>query len=59
MEKPAFEFSIYVLNGDGILRIGDEKYKIEAKNYYNMSPKNTIYIENNENELLEILYLSA
>jgi len=43
LEEPAFGFSIYLLNGDGILRIGDEKYKIEAKNYYNMSPKNTVY----------------
>ena len=31
LEEPAFEFSIYVLNGNGILRIGDEKFNIEAK----------------------------
>jgi len=59
LEEPAFEFSIYVLNGSGILRIGNEKFNIEAKNYYNINPKDTVYIENNEDELLEILYLSA
>jgi len=59
LEEPAFEFSIYVLNGNGILRIGDEKFNIEAKNYYNIKPKYTIFIENNSDEYLEILYLSA
>jgi hypothetical protein len=59
LEEPAFEFSIYVLNGNGILRIGEEKFNIEAKNYYNIKPKDNVYIENNVEEYLEILYLSA
>jgi hypothetical protein len=56
--EPAFEFSIYVLSGKGIIIIDEEEYRIEAKNYYNMKPKNTIYIKNKDEELLEILYLS-
>jgi len=59
LEEPAFEFSIYVLNGNGILRIGDEKFNIEAKNYYNIKPKGTVFIENNSDEYLELIYLSA
>jgi len=58
LEEPAFEFSIYVINGKGIIKTGDEKYKIETKNYYNMNPKDTVYIKNEDEELLEILYLS-
>jgi mannose-6-phosphate isomerase-like protein (cupin superfamily) len=48
-----------VLNGNGIIRIGNEKFNIEAKNYYNIKPKDNVYIENNGNEILEIIYLSA
>ena len=59
LEEPAFEFSIYVINGNGILRIGVENFNIEAKNYYNIKPKDTVFIENNSDEYLEILYLSA
>jgi len=44
---------------DGILRISNEKFNIEAKNYYNITPKDTVYIENNVDECLEIIYLSA
>jgi hypothetical protein len=58
LTEPAFEFSIYVLNGKGIIIIDEEEYMIEAKNYYNMKPKNTIYIKNKDEELLEIFYLS-
>jgi hypothetical protein len=58
LNEPAFEFSIYVLNGKGVIIIDEEEYMIEAKNYYNMKPKNTIYIKNKDEELLEILYLS-
>jgi hypothetical protein len=58
LTEPAFEFSIYVLNGKGIIIIDEEEYMIEAKNYYNMKPKNIIYIKNKDEELLEILYLS-
>jgi hypothetical protein len=56
--EPAFEFSIYVLSGKRIITIDEEEYMIEARNYYNMKPKNTIYIKNNDEELLEILYLA-
>jgi hypothetical protein len=56
LKEPVFEFSIYVLNGKGIIIIDGEEYMVEAKNYYNMKPKNTI--KNKDEELLEILYLS-
>jgi hypothetical protein len=55
--EPAIEFSLYVLNGKGILIVGDEKYDIEAKKYYHMNPKERIFIENYEDEHLEILYI--
>lgn len=58
LTEPAFEFSIYVINGKGVIIIDNDEYSIEAKNYYHMNPKNTIYIKNKEEELLEILYLS-
>jgi hypothetical protein len=44
LKESAFEFSVYVLSGKGIIIIDDEEYMIEAKNYYTMKPKNTIYI---------------
>jgi hypothetical protein len=58
LEEPAFAFSIYVLNGEGILATDHEEYVIESKNYYYMEPKNTVYIQNKKEEPLEILYLS-
>ena len=36
----------------------DGKYDIEARNYYFMDPKNEFTIENKQDEILEILYLS-
>jgi hypothetical protein len=57
LEEPAFEFSIYVINGKGVIKAGNEEYEIEAKNYYQIIPKDTIFIENKEDVLLEILVL--
>jgi putative sterol carrier protein len=58
LNEPNFEFSVYVLNGRGVINIGDEEYPIEAKNYYYMQPKDNLCIKNKSDELLEILYLS-
>lgn len=35
----------------------NERRIIKAKEYYHMMPKEELYIENKEEELLEILYL--
>jgi hypothetical protein len=37
--------------------VGSEKYAVKAKEYYHMAPKEKIYIENHEEEILEILYI--
>jgi hypothetical protein len=55
--QPGEEYCIYVINGKGLIETNGEKYKIEAKNYYHMIPKDCIYIKNENEELLEILYL--
>jgi hypothetical protein len=59
LEEPAFEFNIYVINGKGIIKTGDEEYGIEAKTYYELNPKDTVYIKNREEEPLEILLLKS
>jgi hypothetical protein len=55
--EPPIEFSLYVLNGRGTIIVGNERYAIRAKEYYHMMPKEKIYIENQEEEFLEILYI--
>jgi hypothetical protein len=55
--EPPIEFSLYVLGGKGTIIVGNERYIIKAKEYYHMIPKEKIYIENKEEELLEILYI--
>jgi hypothetical protein len=58
LTEPAFEFSIYVLNGKGIIMTDGKEYMIESRNYYNMKPKGPISIKNKDEETLEIIYLS-
>jgi hypothetical protein len=55
--EPPVEFSLYVLNGRGVIIVGTERYDIKAKEYFHMIPKEKMYIENHEEELLEILYI--
>jgi hypothetical protein len=57
-DESGYEFSIYVIEGKGIITIDDEEHKIEEKCYYHMPPKNNVFIKNKEEEILEILYLS-
>jgi hypothetical protein len=59
LKEPAIEFSIYVIKGNGMIVIDNEKYPIEKNSYYHLIPKNKLCIENNEIETLEILYLST
>jgi putative sterol carrier protein len=55
--EPPIEFSLYVLSGRGTILVGNERYSIKAKEYYHMIPKEKMYIENQEEEVLEILYI--
>jgi mannose-6-phosphate isomerase-like protein (cupin superfamily) len=55
--EPPIEFSLYVLSGRGTIIVGSERYDIRAKEYYHMIPKEKMYIENHEEELLELLYI--
>ncbi|MDR1324582.1 MAG: hypothetical protein LBK00_00925 [Treponema sp.] len=57
LHEPPIEFRLYVLNGSGTILVGNEQFAIKAKEYYHMIPKKKIYIENHEEELLEILYI--
>jgi len=57
LEEPKFKFNIYVINGRGVVKIGDEEYKIEEKNYYLFNPKEKIDIKNNEEKTLEFLLI--
>ena len=57
MYQPSCEFSLYVLNGKGSVLIGNENFSVCAKEYYHIKPKETVFIENKEEELLEILCL--
>ncbi|MDR1398973.1 MAG: hypothetical protein LBJ41_03515 [Treponema sp.] len=58
LREPAFEFSIYVITGKGVIITNGEEYIIESRNYYNMNPQKPVYIKNKGEEILEILYLS-
>lgn len=51
------EFSLFVLNGKGILRINDESYPIEKNEYYHIKPSSNVYFENENDESLDILYI--
>jgi hypothetical protein len=59
LKEPAVEFSIYVIRGNGMIVMDNEKYPIEKNMYYHLIPKNKIFIENKEIEPLEILSLST
>ncbi|GBU27679.1 hypothetical protein R84B8_01216 [Treponema sp. R8-4-B8] len=55
--KEECDCSIYVINGKGIIKIDNEEYKIIEKEYYQINSKDTfIYIENHEENNLDILY---
>jgi hypothetical protein len=58
LKEPAFEFGIYVIKGKGIIKTTNERYLIEEKGYYHMMPKDTVYFENTEENILEIIYFS-
>jgi mannose-6-phosphate isomerase-like protein (cupin superfamily) len=57
MYMPPCEFCLYVLKGKGTIIMGNERFSINAKEYYHMIPKEKVYFENEDKELLEILYL--
>jgi mannose-6-phosphate isomerase-like protein (cupin superfamily) len=54
---PSFEYGFYVLSGKGTITISDEKFNICAKEYYYLTPKKGILVENQNEEHLEILFL--
>lgn len=57
LNEPPVEFCIFVLSGKGITKIGDEISHIEKNEYYHIKPKANVYISNDNDELLDILYL--
>lgn len=57
LTQPAIEFRVFVLNGKGILRTGNEVYPIEKYEYYHIKPSNNVYFENEHDEALDILYI--
>jgi glyoxylate utilization-related uncharacterized protein len=57
MYQPPYEFGLFVLSGKGTMTIDGEKFNICAKEYYYLSPKKDVLVENRNEELLEILYL--
>jgi hypothetical protein len=58
VEEPGYEFgSIYVLNGEGILKIGNEQYNINEREYYHINTKELVNIGNNNEKDLEILFM--
>ena len=56
---PTYDARIFVLNGHGVIRWGNEKYDIKEKEYYHINPmiEVELYIENYEETPLEILYI--
>ncbi len=57
LTEPPIEFCIFVLCGKGIAKIDDEVCHIEKNEYYHIKPKANVYISNDNDELLDILYL--
>jgi hypothetical protein len=58
LKEPGYEFgSIYVLSGEGILKISNEECKIKEKEYYHINTKDWVIIENNNEKDLEILFM--
>jgi len=57
MYQPPYEFGLFVLGGKGTMTIDGEKFTICAKEYYYLSPRKGVLVENQNDELLEILYL--
>jgi hypothetical protein len=58
LEEPGYEFgSIFVLSGEGILKIGNEQYNIKGKEYYHINTEDWVSIENNNEKDLEILFM--
>ena len=59
LKEPGYEFgSIYVLNGEGILKIGNEHYNIKEKEYYQINTNEWVNICNNNEINLEILFMA-
>jgi len=56
LRQPAIEFSVFILNGKGIMRINNEVYHIEKNEYYHIKPSNNVSFENKDDEPLDILY---
>lgn len=57
LKQYPIEFSVYVLNGKGTMRIGANEYSIAKNEYYHVKPEDYAIFENSEDEALDILYL--
>lgn len=59
LKQPSLEFSVFVLNGKGTLRIDTDEYVIEKNEYYHIRPNDDVFFENMSDEPLDILYLAV
>ena len=58
VEEPGYEFgNIYVISGEGKLIISNEQYDIKEKEYYNINTKDIVRINNNNEKILEIIFI--
>lgn len=57
LKEPPIEFSVFVLNGEGKIKINQDEYDIEKDNYYHLKPHSNVFFENTANESLDILYM--
>lgn len=57
LKQPPMEFSVYVLNGKGTLKIDNDEYSINKNEYYHIKPHTNVFFENKYDESFDILYL--
>ncbi|MBE5842079.1 MAG: cupin domain-containing protein [Butyrivibrio sp.] len=59
LKEPAIPFSIFILQGSGLLFIEDEKYEIEENTYYKFEPSGGIRVINESSVKLKLLYIAG
>jgi hypothetical protein len=58
LKEPGYEFgSIFVIKGEGVLKIGNETNEIKEKEYYHINTKEWVKIKNKKEDNLEILFM--
>ncbi|MCR5755741.1 MAG: hypothetical protein K6G30_13130 [Acetatifactor sp.] len=57
LREPPIPFSLYVLQGKGIIFTDNKKIEIEEKTYYHIEPSGEVQITSNDSVVLQLLYL--